>query len=128
MSKTLDSNVSKYVTQQVMTATPAKLVFMLYEKAIVTLREACNAIDNDEFEARWRANNRAIELVETEIDTLTDTNELANSRIEEMLQRLEIQRKDLLQRYIRMEVALATSQRIIDSIRQTTDALFAGRG
>ncbi len=63
MSKTLDSNVSKYVTQQVMTATPAKLVFMLYEKAIATLREACNAIDNDEFEARWRANNRAIEIV-----------------------------------------------------------------
>ncbi len=63
MSKTLDSNVSKYVTQQVMTATPAKLVFMLYEKAIATLREACHAIDNDEVETRWRANNRAIEIV-----------------------------------------------------------------
>ncbi len=63
MSKTLDNNVSKYVTQQVMTATPAKLVYMLYEKAIATLREACSAIDQHEVEARWRANNRAIEIV-----------------------------------------------------------------
>ncbi len=63
MSKTLDSNVSKYVTQQVMTATPVKLVFLLYERAITSLREACHAIDNDEVETRWRANNRAIEIV-----------------------------------------------------------------
>ncbi|MCZ6665811.1 MAG: hypothetical protein O7B81_10930, partial [Gammaproteobacteria bacterium] len=63
--------------------------------------------------------------VETEIDTLTDTNELSESRIEEMLVRLEIQRKDLLDRFIRMEVALATTNRILDSIRQTTEALYA---
>ncbi len=59
----MDANVSKYVTQQVMTATPAKLVFLLYEKAIACLREACNAIDSAEVERRWRANNRAIEIV-----------------------------------------------------------------
>ncbi len=59
----MDANVSKYVTQQVMTATPAKLVFLLYEKAIACLREACNAIDSAEVEKRWRANNRAIEIV-----------------------------------------------------------------
>ena len=59
----MDSNVSKYVTQQVMTATPARLVFLLYEKAITSLREACNAINKDEVEVRWRANNRAIEIV-----------------------------------------------------------------
>ena len=59
----MDSNVSKYVTQQVMTATPAKLVFLLYEKAITSLHEACNAIDKKEVEVRWKANNRAIEIV-----------------------------------------------------------------
>ena len=53
--------------------------------------------------------------VETEIDTLTDTNEFSESRIEEMLVRLDIQRKDLLARFIRMEVALATANRILDS-------------
>ncbi len=59
----MDRNVSKYVTQQVMTAAPAKLVFLLYEKAITSLHEACNAIDTGEVETRWRANNRAIEIV-----------------------------------------------------------------
>ena len=63
--------------------------------------------------------------VETEIDALTDTNELSQSRIEEMLVRLEIQRKDLLDRFIRMEVALATANRILDSIKQTTEALYS---
>ncbi len=59
----MDPNVSKYVTQQVMTAAPAKLVFLLYERAITSLHEACNAIDSGEVEVRWRANNRAIEIV-----------------------------------------------------------------
>ncbi len=59
----MDRNISKYVTQQVMTAAPAKLVFLLYEKAITSLHEACNAIDTGEVETRWRANNRAIEIV-----------------------------------------------------------------
>ncbi len=66
-------------------------------------------------------------VVETEIDTLTDTNELSESRIEEMLVRLDIQRRDLLERFIRMETSLATAQRILDSIRQTTEALFSRR-
>ena len=59
----MDRNVSKYVTQQVMTAAPAQLVFLLYEKAIMSLHDACNAIDTGEVEIRWRANNRAIEIV-----------------------------------------------------------------
>jgi flagellar protein FliS len=59
----LDSNVSKYIAQQVMTATPAKLVYLLYEKAISSLHEACKAIDTGAVETRWRANNRAIEII-----------------------------------------------------------------
>ncbi len=58
------SNASRqYQTQQIMTASPAMLVFMLFEKAIGSLKEAVNAIENKEIEARWRANGRAMEIV-----------------------------------------------------------------
>lgn len=60
----MDRNVAKYRTQQVMTASPAKLVFMLYDKAILSLREAIAAIEKGEIEARWKANRRAIEILE----------------------------------------------------------------
>lgn len=59
----MNKDVSKYLTQQVMTATPAKLVYMLYDKAIASLREATAAIEAGNVEARWRANNRATEIV-----------------------------------------------------------------
>lgn len=64
-------------------------------------------------------------VVETEIDSLTDQNDLNETRIEEMRVRLEIERRDLLERFLRMETALATANRILDSIKQTTDAMFA---
>lgn len=60
----MDRNVEKYRTQQVMTASPAKLVFMLYDKAILSLREAIAAIERGEIEERWKANKRAIEILE----------------------------------------------------------------
>lgn len=47
-----------------MTASPAMLVFMLYEKAIGCLKEAVNSIHAGEIEARWRANKRAMEIIE----------------------------------------------------------------
>lgn len=59
----MNKDISKYVTQQVMTAPPAKLVYMLYDKAIASLREAVAAIEAGDVEARWRANNRATEIV-----------------------------------------------------------------
>ena len=64
-------------------------------------------------------------VVETEIDNLTDQNEFNETRIEEMKVRLEIERQDLLERFLRMETALATANRILDSIKQTTEALNA---
>jgi flagellar capping protein FliD len=64
--------------------------------------------------------------VENEIDSLTDQNELNQTRIDEMLGRLERLRQDLLDRFIRMETALATANRILDSIAKTTDAMFGG--
>lgn len=61
--------------------------------------------------------------VETEMDTLTTLNTVNEDRINEMLLRLEIKRADLLDRFIRMETTLATANRILDSIKQTTDAM-----
>ena len=46
------------------------------------------------------------------------------TRIEDMNFRLDVQRQNLLDRFLRMETALSTAQRIMDSIQQTTDALY----
>lgn len=54
----------QYQTQKIMTASPAMLVFMLYEKAIGCLKEAVNAIQTGEIESRWKANKRAMEIIE----------------------------------------------------------------
>lgn len=54
---------SQYQTQQIMTASPAMLVFMLFEKAISCLKEAIKAIEDNEIEVRWRANGRAMEII-----------------------------------------------------------------
>jgi flagellar protein FliS len=60
----MSSNASRqYQTQQIMTASPAMLVFMLFEKAIGSLKEAMKAIEDKEIETRWRANGRAMEII-----------------------------------------------------------------
>ena len=56
-------DISKYLTQEVMTASPAKLVSMLYDKVALSLKEAIAAIEAGEVEARWRANARAMEIL-----------------------------------------------------------------
>lgn len=53
----------EYLTQQIMTASPAMLVFMLYDKAIGSLREVIAAIENDDIDTRWRTNKRAMDIV-----------------------------------------------------------------
>jgi flagellar capping protein FliD len=67
-------------------------------------------------------------IIDGEIDELTDQNTLNNERITEMLDRLEIQRQNLLERYISMETAIASANRIMESIRQTTEQLAGGSG
>jgi len=59
----VNPNVSKYMTQQVMTASPAMLVSMLYDKAITSLKEAIVAVEAGEIEARWKANAKATEII-----------------------------------------------------------------
>ena len=53
----------QYQTQQIMTASPAMLVFMLFDKAISSLNAAVRAIAANDIEGRWQANKRAIEIV-----------------------------------------------------------------
>jgi flagellar protein FliS len=59
----VNDSISKYQTQQVMTASPARLVCMLYDRAILSLKEAVAAIDAGQIEARWRANRRATDII-----------------------------------------------------------------
>lgn len=66
-------------------------------------------------------------VVDAEIDQLTDQNTLSQSRVDEMLERLEIRRQNLLERFIKMEVAIARANSIMASIKNMTDAFFANR-
>ena len=59
----MTADISKYLTQEVMTASPAKLVSMLYDKVTLSLKEAIAAIEAGEIETRWRANARAMEIL-----------------------------------------------------------------
>lgn len=59
----MKESIVKYQTQQVMTASPARLVCMLYDRAILALKEAVAAIKAGEIEARWRANKRAADII-----------------------------------------------------------------
>ena len=52
-----------YATQQVYTASPAKLVLMCYEQTIISLREAIQAIEQGQIEKRWKANSKAMEII-----------------------------------------------------------------
>lgn len=58
-----NSAAKTYQTQQIMTASPAKLVAMLFDRAIGSLKEAVEAIERGDIEGRCRANKRATEIV-----------------------------------------------------------------
>ncbi len=77
----MNANVSTYLTQQVMTASPAKLVSMLYDKLLISLKEVIAAIEKGEIEARWKANARATEIIAHMWSTLDQENggEIAKS-------------------------------------------------
>lgn len=60
----MDKRVSQqYMMQQLMSASPARLVAMLYDRAISLLTEAVDAIENNDIERRWRANHKATEVI-----------------------------------------------------------------
>lgn len=57
-----------------MTASPAKLVSMLYDKLLISLKEAIAATENGEIEKRWKANSRATEIISHMWSTLDREN------------------------------------------------------
>lgn len=66
-------------------------------------------------------------LIQGEIDNLNDQTELAEERSEAMIERLERQRELQLDKFIRMETALASMNQLLEQIRQITDAMFQDR-
>jgi flagellar protein FliS len=60
----MDKRVSEqYLMQQLMSASPAKLVAMLYDRAVSLLNETIDAIDKKDVHRRWRANKKATEVI-----------------------------------------------------------------
>lgn len=64
MTSNKPNGSNTYREQQILTASPARLVAMLYEKAIVCLRQAVKAIEVGDIKARWAANAHAVEIIE----------------------------------------------------------------
>ncbi len=53
----------RYLAQQVMSASPARLVTMLYDRAITLLHDAVGAIEAGDIVRRWVANSKATAVV-----------------------------------------------------------------
>ncbi len=53
----------KYLAQQVMSASPTKLVAMLLDRAVMLLHKAIEAIEAGDIQRRWRANSKATEII-----------------------------------------------------------------
>lgn len=62
-------------------------------------------------------------VVDAEIDTLTTQNSRGQERADFMLERLEYQREKMLERFVRMEEALATLNNQKNSLEQIIDAM-----
>ncbi len=66
-------------------------------------------------------------LIAAEIDSLTEQNDVAEERTTAMIERLDRERESQLNKFIRMEAALASMNQILEQITQITDALFQDR-
>jgi flagellar protein FliS len=58
-----DTASQHYRNQELMTASPARLVVMLYDRAIQSLNDAIKAIEQGDVERRWKANRNANEII-----------------------------------------------------------------
>lgn len=61
----------QYQNQQLLSSTPAMLVYMLYDEAIRALGKTVEAIAADDVEDRWKSNNKAMEII-TELAVTLD--------------------------------------------------------
>ncbi len=64
------NNANPYEAREILTASPTRLVVKLYEQAIASLRQAVKAIENNDVNRRWRANKRAMDVIEYLCQTL----------------------------------------------------------
>ena len=64
MNNNKQNGSNTYREQQILTASPARLVAMLYGKVITCLQQAIKAIENGDIQARYNANARAVEIIE----------------------------------------------------------------
>lgn len=53
----------KYLIQHLNSASPARLVAMLLDRAVTLLNEAIDAMEGGQIERRWRANSKAMEII-----------------------------------------------------------------
>jgi flagellar hook-associated protein 2 len=67
-------------------------------------------------------------LIANEVAALAGQNSLRQDRADAMAARLERERERLLERFTAMEAAIASMNRLLDSIRQQVDAAFGERG
>jgi flagellar protein FliS len=65
-----NASTNTYFTQEILTASPARLVVKLYEGIITSLRKAIRAIEDKDIAARWRANKKAIDIIDHLLRTL----------------------------------------------------------
>ena len=59
------NRTTAYLARELSAASPAKRVAMLIDRAIGSLGEAVQAIERGDIQARWNANQRATNIIET---------------------------------------------------------------
>jgi len=59
------TGTTAYLARELSAASPAKRVAMLIDRAIGSLGEAVQAIERGDIQARWNANQRATNIIET---------------------------------------------------------------
>ena len=59
----MESKVNSYRDQEILTASPARLVAMLYDKAVSCLHDAIAAIEASDVERRYKSTTRAVEII-----------------------------------------------------------------
>ena len=66
-------------------------------------------------------------VIASEADSLTGQNELAEERTVSMLDRLERERTTVLNKFIRIQAALASMKQTLAQVQQITEAMFHER-
>ncbi|MFZ5789671.1 MAG: flagellar export chaperone FliS [Pseudomonadota bacterium] len=58
------NGTTAYLARELSAASPAKKVAMLLDRAVASLGEAVQAIERRDIQARWNANQRAMQIIE----------------------------------------------------------------